>query len=101
MKFEKIRPGMIVYDVGRQKLGNTTLSTVVVWGVNIVSVDAEKRTVDAEWNHNLIRTYSEREYKKWRAAKPVLVEGFFGNYRLATKDEVKAARRAAEESSDG
>ena len=41
MKFEKIKPGMFVYDVGRQRLGNTTLSTVVVWGVNIVSVDAE------------------------------------------------------------
>ena len=101
MKFEKIKPGMFVYDVGRQKLGNTTLSTVVVWGVNIVSVDAEKRTVDAEWNHNLIRTYNERVYKKWRAAKPMLVPvGIFGGKRLATKDEIAVAKRAVDESID-
>ena len=98
MKFEKIKPGMFVYDVGRQKLGNTTLSTVVVWGVNIVSVDDEKRTVEASWNHNLIRTYSEREYKKWRAEKPMLVSvGIFGGKRLATKDEIAAAKRDQEE----
>ena len=98
MKFEKLKPGMFVYDVGRQRLGNTTLSTVAVWGVEIIGVDTEKRTVDARWNYNLIRTYSEREYKKWRAAKPMLVPvGNFGGKRLATKDEVKAAKRAAEE----
>ena len=101
MKFEKIKPGMLVYDVGRQRLGNTTLSTVVVWGVNIVSVDAEKRTVDAAWNHNLIRTYTEREYKKWRAVAPMLIStGPFGGKRLATKDEIAVAKRAVDESID-
>jgi len=97
VKFEKIKPGMLAYDVGRQKLGNTTLSTVAVWSVKIISVDAENRTVEASWNYNPARTYSEREYKKWREAKPTLVEGFFGDHRLATKDETQAARRAAEE----
>ena len=93
MKFEKIKPGMLVYDVGRQKLGNTTLSTVAVWSVKIISVDAENRTVEASWNYNPARTYSERDYKKWRAAKPILVPvGIFGGKRLATKDETQAAK---------
>ena len=98
MKFEKLKPGMVVYDVGRQRLGNTMLSTVVVWSVKIISVDAEKRTVDAEWNHNRARIYRERDYKKWRAVAPMLISaGPFGGKRLATKDEIAAAKRNAED----
>ena len=98
MKFEKLKPGMVVYDVGRQRLGNTTMYTVAVWSVKIISVDAEKRTVEASWNYNPAHTYSDRDYKKWRAVAPKLISaGPFGGKRLATKDEVKAAKRAAEE----
>lgn len=97
MKFEKLKPGMTVYDVGRHKMGNTTISTVTVWAVRIVSVDAEKRTVEAIWNGNGARTYRERAYKKWREKKPLLVEDFFGSKRLATREEIAAAKDAAEQ----
>lgn len=52
MKIEKLHPTMVVYDVGRHKMGNTTISTVCVWSVLIVSVDVEARTVVASWNSN-------------------------------------------------
>jgi len=101
MKFEKLKPGMTVYDVGRHKMGNTTISTVAVWPVRIVSVDAEKRTVDASWNGNRARTYHEYECKKWREEKPLLIEGAFGNKRLATREEIAAAKAAAEQPNGG
>ncbi|MBG6083144.1 hypothetical protein [Rubrivivax gelatinosus] len=71
MKFEQLQPGMTVYDVGRTKVGRTSLTTVAVWPVNIISVDVEKRTVVARWNVcNPERTYHETSYKKWRKSRP-------------------------------
>ena len=87
MKIEKLQPGMVVYDVGRHKMGNTTISTVSVWSVRIVSVDAEARTVVASWNSNPAKTYREGVWSKWRAKRPQLVRMAFGNQRLARRGE--------------
>lgn len=94
MKFEKLQPGMVVYDVGRQKMGNTTMTTVAVWSVTIVSVDAETRSVMASWNGNRPSRYYEGSCKKWRETRPLLVRSGFGAYRLATKEEIASAREA-------
>ncbi len=93
MKFEKLQPGMVVYDVGRHKMGNTTLSTVSVWSVRIISVDAETRSCIASWNTNKARQYHERSIAKWRAARPMLI-GQGAMKRLATREEIKAAKAA-------
>lgn len=90
MKFEKLTPGMIVYSVGKTKMGNTTLSTVSVWRVQIVSVDTENRTVMASWNSNPVRKFYERDVAKWREKEPVLIRSAFGSARLATREEIKA-----------
>jgi hypothetical protein len=89
MKFEKLKPGMTVYDVGRQKMGNTTSTTVAVWSVRVIEVDAEKRQVLAAWNMNKPRIFYEREVKKWRETKPMLIGTVVGGQRLATREEQK------------
>ena len=99
MKFEKIQPGMCVYDMGRQKMGNTTISTIAVWPVYIVSVDPNTRKVVARWNGNAERTYTERTWSKWKEKEPILVKTAFGSKRLPTPDErvaIKAERESRE-----
>ena len=95
MKFEKLKPDMVVYDVHRHKLGNTTMSTVGVWKVRIVSVDNESKRVTASWNGNPAKTFFYGDVMKWREKEPMLILGAFGGARLATRDELKAARAPA------
>jgi len=89
VKFEKLKPGMTVYDVHSHKMGNTSIKTVGIWNVSIIEVDLSRRTVLASWNGNTPRTYSEQSARKWRANKPLLIRGAFGSCRLATREEVK------------
>jgi hypothetical protein len=95
MKFEKLKPGMVVYDVHRHKHGNTTMSTVGVWTVRIVSVDHEAKRVTASWNGNSPKNFYYGEATKWREKEPLLIRGAFGTKRLATREELKAARAKA------
>ena len=92
MKLEKLEAGMEVYDCHRHKLGNTTMSTVGVWRVRIVSVDRETQRVQASWNGNAPKTFYPRDVAKWREKEPMLIRGACGSARLATREELKAAR---------
>ena len=92
MKIEKLKPGMVVYDVGRHKMGNTTISTVAVWEVRIISVDVASGIVQAIWNSNDAQTYRQHQITRWRAKRPTLIRSGLGNYRLATRAELKAAQ---------
>lgn len=91
MKFDSFVPGMTVYDVGRRKLGNTTMSTVAVWAVRIIATDTVMQTVTASWNSNPARIYYAHDYAKWRKSEPVLVKSGWG-HRLATRKELKAMK---------
>jgi len=94
MKLQKLKPGSTVYDVGRQKMGNTTMTTVTVWPVQIIEIDEATNSVIASWNGNPRRRYRETEWSKWRLQKPILVKAEFGQ-RLATRAELAATKRAA------
>lgn len=87
MDIKKLQPGMTVYDVGRIKMGNTTMSTVSVWSVRIVSVDLGGERVVASWNGNAPKEFSANSVKRWRAKKPVLIKTGWA-YRLATREEL-------------
>ena len=88
MTIDKLKPGVIVYDVQRYRMGNTTLRSVGVWEVRIVSVDTETQTVVASWNHNRPEVYRSRIWSKWRLKKPKLIDtGFCGQKRLAKRGE--------------
>lgn len=93
MKFNSIYAGETYYTVSRQKMGNTTMSTVAIHSVKVVSCDSVKETVVASWNYNGPRTFYPREYAKWRKTKPMLVKSGLGN-RLATREEIAAAKAA-------
>ena len=89
MTLDKLKPGMIVYDVTRYRMGNTTLRSVSVVLVRIISVDAETGRVTAIWNGNRERAYPMRIWSKWRMTKPELVTtGVLGQKRLAKRGEV-------------
>lgn len=94
MKIESLSIGQIVYEVGRSKMGNTTVSTVGIWHIQIYEVDLQTRTVKASWNSNPVREFRERSWKKWRTKKPALIKSGFG-YRLATREELKALKARA------
>jgi hypothetical protein len=88
MKLEKLKSGMTVYDVGRNKMGNTTISTVVVWHVQILDVNFSERSVVASWNSNPERKYRESAWSKWRIKKPQLIRMALGNQRVARRGEL-------------
>lgn len=82
MKFEKIKPGMILFDVHSHRRGNTTMTTMGCWEVFIESVDVEKRTAMARWNGNPARKYFERDLNSLREKKPEFEATEFGGRRL-------------------
>lgn len=91
MKFEKIKPGMTLYDVGRHKMGNTTMSTIAVWHVRVISVDADTRSAMVSWNTNPPRRMYEHSITKLREKKPLIISTWGGaGGRLATREEIKA-----------
>ena len=94
MKFEKIKPGMTLYDVHSYRMGNTTLKTMGCWTVRVISVDTEKRTAVVSWNGNRETTYYENALTKLKESKPIMVRNIMGSYRLQTAEEKKAAKLA-------
>lgn len=89
MKLEKLKPGMVVWDCHSHRMGNTTLKSLGTWTVRIISVDLERRFVEASWNGNPPRKFY-RDWSKWRLEKPILVKNSIGQYRRETLEERKA-----------
>lgn len=87
MKFERITPGMVLYDAHKHRMGNATMWTMGVWPVKILSVDAERRTAIASWNGNRAEVYYERDLRRLREKEPKLVKVGWG-HRLARRGEV-------------
>lgn len=90
MKLEKVKPEDVVYSLVKHKAGNTQLRTTSLYYVHIVSVDIENQTCTARWNGNKEKTYYRAEWSKWRVNKPLMVRGFAGTQRLATREEIAA-----------
>lgn len=92
MKFEKIKPGMVLYDVRRHKMGNTTASTVSVYEVKVLEIDG-RYTAKVRWNGNQASTMTASELERMRTTRPMLIETWGGmGQRLATREEIKAAK---------
>lgn len=64
VRFEKIQPGMVLYDRHTHRMGNTTMKTIVEWEVRVISVDAEQRSAMVSWNGNSPRRYYEFQLRR-------------------------------------
>jgi hypothetical protein len=100
MKFNSLNAGMTVYSVSKSKMGNTTIRTVSVHAVNVISTDLVKETVLASWNGNYPKTFHATQYTKWRKSKPILIRSVIGSARLASRDEIAAAKSKIGEEAD-
>lgn len=98
IKFEKIKPGMVLYDRHKYTMGNTTLRSLGEWPVRVLEVDGEKRRALVSWNHNRPEWVSERRlsgYSTWSMydKDAEVTKGFLGNVsrvRRLTKKEMAA-----------
>lgn len=70
IKFEKIQPGMRLIDVHSYGVGNTSMRSLGLWYVDVVSVDADKRTAVVRWNGNAPETWRERSLRKLYTKPP-------------------------------
>lgn len=64
VSFDKLKPGMRLLDIHRYRMGNTTMTKLGLWYVEVISVDTEKRTAVCRWNNNPPTTYVERKFRK-------------------------------------
>jgi len=95
MKFEKIEAGMTLFDVHKERAGNTTLSTMGCWTVFVVRVDRDTNSAMVSWNGNPTERWYRFRLEKLRAKRPVFVSGVFGTKRLQTAAERKAEKESA------
>jgi hypothetical protein len=92
MKFDKLQPGMTLYDVHSARMGNTTMKTLGTWAVYVREVDAEKRRALVSWNGNPAEWRGESYFDKLKDKKPYLVKSPMGYYRRPTREELAAHR---------
>lgn len=69
----KIKPGDVLYDVRREKMGNTTMSRWGCWEVLVVSIDHEKQTAMCRWNYNQAKLYRRRDLERLKRSVPKAV----------------------------
>jgi hypothetical protein len=64
MKFEKLVPGMVLYQRRKQRMGNTSMRELAEFPVRIISVDPIDRSAVVSWNGNREETWYERRLSK-------------------------------------
>ena len=70
IKFEKIIPNMVLWDVKKNTKGYPRGCKWHTWPVYIKLVDKENRKVLASWNNNPPKWICERIVTKYRAKRP-------------------------------
>jgi hypothetical protein len=95
IKFEKIQPGMKLYDRRKQTMGNTALRSLREWTVKIISVDPARRSAVVSWNGNRHQTYGEASLRKlydWSMYGPdaEIKRGMFDSQVVSVKRKKKA-----------
>lgn len=63
-----LKPGDILYEVSREKAGNTTMTRTVCRPVKIIEV--HENHVLASWNGNPPRKFFGATISRWRRSKP-------------------------------
>lgn len=65
-KFETIKPGDVLWDYHKQRMGNTTMTEYGNWRVLVKEVDVENRKALVSWNGNIPTWKYESYLKKLR-----------------------------------
>lgn len=68
--FGTVKEGDVLYDVHRERAGNTAMTRLGCWEVKIISVDPKTKTAMASWNGNEARRYYEHDLKRLRRSRP-------------------------------
>ncbi len=68
MKISQLESGMQVWSVTRTKMGNTTITTVIVHPVVIIEI--HDNHVIARWNGNAPRRLEKRLSGSWEGEAP-------------------------------
>jgi hypothetical protein len=66
----KLQPGQVLYELRRQKMGNTTVSRTACFTVRVVEVAPDHSFIMASWNNNSPRKYREGDVKRLKVKKP-------------------------------
>lgn len=70
IKFEKITPGMQLWDVRKATGYQAYKRKWDIWGVKVIEVDAEKRRALVSWNSNKAEWMPEHRVTQYRAKQP-------------------------------
>lgn len=66
----KLTEGQVLYQVKRQKMGNTTASRGALYTVRVVSIDPDGQFIMGSWNNNPARKYRLGDIAKLKVNKP-------------------------------
>lgn len=94
-QIEKLTPGMRLYCIRRQQMGNTTLKDTVVHRATVISVAEDKKSFVASWNGNPAKTYYAL-LAGWKMKKPYLKEIpmlSMSRHRQASRVEIADAKK--------
>lgn len=70
IKFDSIVAGDRLIDVHSYRMGNTTMRCLGLWYVDVISVDAERRSAVVRWNSNRPETWHESRLKRLHRKPP-------------------------------
>lgn len=68
----KIKPGQILYDKHKYRMGHTTMTTWGVWNVYVMEIDPNGEYIIASWNGNPPRRMSKIQVAKLKVKEPKL-----------------------------
>lgn len=65
IKFERVKAGDIIYDRHRSKMGNTTMTQLAEWSVEVREINTERRMALVSWNYNPAKWVPARQIEKY------------------------------------
>lgn len=66
ISFDKIKEGDVLWDCHKTRVGNTKITRMGAWRVNVIQVDTENRKALVSWNGNTSEWWRERRIHKLR-----------------------------------
>lgn len=66
----KLQPGQVLYQIQRQKCGNTMVSRGCLYEVRVVSIAEDGKSIMASWNGNPPRRFYQKQVASLRVKKP-------------------------------